>query len=78
MNAATDPRWATDPSPAWNDFAPDWSFHLDTPDDPSGGTLEQTAKLWPEVHPAEQELRPTSPSQSENGGRRPQRRRSGE
>lgn len=54
---ATDPRWATDPSPAWDDIAPDWPFHLDTPDDPSGGIEQITAKLWPRVCAHDQEPR---------------------
>jgi hypothetical protein len=48
MKAADDPRWADDPSLSWDDIAPDWPFHLDTPDDPSGDVDVIAQKLWPD------------------------------
>jgi hypothetical protein len=59
LRAADDPRWNEDPSPAWDEFAPDWPFHLDTPEDPSGGIEAITLKLWPNVCEHEQEDRAT-------------------
>lgn len=55
--AADDPRWAEDTYLSWDEYGVGHLIGDDTPEDPFGGIDEVTAKLWPNVHPANQEAR---------------------